>query len=153
MPRTERSVKCRSIPNKPKQTINNGGPCVAIDVNGFANLHRHPIKVNPMCSCLIAIAYMAVQRFCRLVVHGNPAPSPCRKPFFLLFRQCFGATCLLTNRFSWVGPGALGVERQRTSLKLGPGPEQALELPWWKRGMVLQWCTNSRSNSSHFTYP
>ncbi len=36
MPRTERSAQCRSIPNKPKQTINNGGCCIAIDVHGFA---------------------------------------------------------------------------------------------------------------------
>ncbi len=42
---------------------------------------------------------------------------------------------LLTNRFSWFGAGALGVERQRTGLKLGSGSEPALELPWWKRGI------------------
>ncbi len=36
---------------------------------------------------------------------------------------------LLTNRFSWFGAGALGVERQRTSLKLGSGSEPVLELP------------------------
>ncbi len=42
MPRTERSAQRRSIPNKPKQTINNGGRCVVIDVHGFANLPRHP---------------------------------------------------------------------------------------------------------------
>ncbi len=29
----------------------------------------------------------------------------------------------------------MGVERQRTSLKLGSGSEPALELPWWKRGI------------------
>ncbi len=28
----------------------------------------------------------------------------------------------------------MGVERQRTGLKLGSGSEPALELPWWKRG-------------------
>ncbi len=38
------------------------------------------------------------------------------------------------NRFSWFGAGALGVERQRTGLKLGSGSEPALELPWWKKG-------------------
>ncbi len=38
------------------------------------------------------------------------------------------------NRFSWFGAGALGVERQRTGLKLGSGSEPALELLWWKRG-------------------
>ncbi len=42
---------------------------------------------------------------------------------------------LLTNRFCWFGAGALGVERQRTGLKLGSGSEPALELPWWKRGI------------------
>ncbi len=41
---------------------------------------------------------------------------------------------LLTNRFCWFGASALGVERQRTGLKLGSGSEPALELPWWKRG-------------------
>ncbi len=92
MPRTERSAQCRSIPNKPKQTINNGGCWVAIDVHGFANLHRHPNTANPTCSCLAAISNMAVQSFCRLVVHGNPAPSPWCKRFFLLAQQCFGAT-------------------------------------------------------------
>ncbi len=91
MPRTDRSAQCRSIPNKPK-TINNGGRCVAIDVHGFANLHQHPNTVNPTCSCLAAISNMAVQSFCRLVGHGNPAPSPWRKRFFLLAQQCFGAT-------------------------------------------------------------
>ncbi len=49
MPRTDRSAQRRSIPNKPKQTINNGGRCVAIDVHGFANL-RHPNTANPTCS-------------------------------------------------------------------------------------------------------
>ncbi len=39
------------------------------------------------------------------------------------------------NHFSWFGAGALGVERQRTSLKLGSGSEPALKLPWWKRGV------------------
>ncbi len=39
------------------------------------------------------------------------------------------------NRFSWLGAGALGVERQRTGLKLGSCSEPALELPWWKRGI------------------
>ncbi len=92
MPHTERSAQRRSIPNKPKQTINKGGHCVAIDVHGFANLHRHPNTANPTCSCLAAISNMAVQSFCRLVVHGNPAPSPWRKRFFLLAQQCFGAT-------------------------------------------------------------
>ncbi len=76
MPRTDWSVQCRSVPNKPKQTINNGGRCVAIDVHGFANLHRHPNMVNPTCSCLAAISNMAVQSFCLLVGHGNPAPQP-----------------------------------------------------------------------------
>ncbi len=42
---------------------------------------------------------------------------------------------LLTNRFSWFGAGALGVERQRTGLKLGSGSEPALQLLWWKRGV------------------
>ncbi len=41
---------------------------------------------------------------------------------------------LLVNRFSWFGADALGVERQRTGLKLGSGSEPALELLWWKRG-------------------
>ncbi len=35
---------------------------------------------------------MAVQSFCRLVGHGNPAPSPWCKRFFLLAQQCFGST-------------------------------------------------------------
>ncbi len=50
---------------------------------------------------------------------------------------------LLTNRFCWFGAGALGVERQRTGLKLGSEP--ALELPWWKRGIteVNVMCWNS----------
>ncbi len=82
----------RSILNKPKQTINNGGCCVAIDVHGFANLHRHLNTANPTCSCLAAISDMAVQSFCRLVGHSNPAPSPWRKRFFFLAQQCFGAT-------------------------------------------------------------
>ncbi len=64
MPCTDRSAQCRSIPNKPKQTINNGGRCVAIDVHGFANLHRHPNTANPTCSCLAAISNMVVQSFC-----------------------------------------------------------------------------------------
>ncbi len=64
MPRTDRSVQRRSIPNKPKQTINNGGRCIAIDVHGFANLHRHPNTTNPTCSCLAAISNMGVQSFC-----------------------------------------------------------------------------------------
>ncbi len=64
MPRTDRSVQRRSIPNKPKQTINNGRLCVAIDVHGFANLHRHPNTANPTCSYLAAISNMAVQSFC-----------------------------------------------------------------------------------------
>ncbi len=64
LPRTERSAQCRSIPNKPKQTINNGGRCVAIDVHGFANLHQHPNTANATCSCLAAISNMAVQSFC-----------------------------------------------------------------------------------------
>ncbi len=92
MPRTERSAQRRSIPNKPKQTINNGGRCVVIDVHGFANLHRHPNTANPTCPCLAAISNMAVQSFFRLVIHGNSAPSPWRKRFFLLAQQCFGAT-------------------------------------------------------------
>ncbi len=92
MPRTEQSAQRRSIPNKPKQTINNGGRCVAIDVHGFANLHRHPNTANQTCSCLAAISNMAVQSFCRLLVHSNPTPSPWRKRFFLLAKQCFGAT-------------------------------------------------------------
>ncbi len=92
MPRTERSAQHRSILNKPKQTINNGGCCVAIDVHGFANLHRHLNTANPTCSCLAAISDMAVQSFCRLVGHSNPAPSPWRKRFFFLAQQCFGAT-------------------------------------------------------------
>ncbi len=76
MPRTKRSAQRRSIPNKPKQSINNGGCCVAIDVHGFANLHRHPNTSNPTCPCLAAISNMAVHSFFRLVGHGNPAPSP-----------------------------------------------------------------------------
>ncbi len=64
MPCTDRSAQCRSIPNKPKQTINNGRRCVAIDVHGFVNLHRHPNTANPACSCLAAISNMAVQSFC-----------------------------------------------------------------------------------------
>ncbi len=92
MPRTDQSAQHRSIPNKPKQTINNGGRCIAIDVHGFANLHRHPNTANPTCSCLAAILNMAVQCVCHLVGHGNPAPSPWRKRFFLLAQQCFGAT-------------------------------------------------------------
>ncbi len=119
MPHTERSAQRRSIPNKAKQTINNGGRCVAIDVHGFENLHRHPNTANPTCPYLAAISNMAVQS--HLVGHGNTAPSPWRKLFFLLAHQCFGAT---RNRFSWFGAGALGVERQRTSLKLGSGSDQ-----------------------------
>ncbi len=92
MPRTKRSAQRRSIPNRPKQTINNGGRCDAIDVHGFANLHRHLNTANPTCSCLAAISNMAVQSFCHLVGHSNPAPSPWRKRFFLLAQQCFGAT-------------------------------------------------------------
>ncbi len=76
MPCTDRSAQRQSIPNKPKQTINNGGRCVAIDVHGFANLHRHPNTANPTCLCLAAISNMVVQSFCRLVGHSNPAPSP-----------------------------------------------------------------------------
>ncbi len=87
MPRTERSAQRRSIPYMPKQTINNGGRCIAIDVHGVANLHRHPNTANPTCSYLAAISNMAVQSFCRLVGH-----SPWRKRFFLLAQQCFGAT-------------------------------------------------------------
>ncbi len=64
MPRTEQSTQCRSIPNKPKQTINNGGRCVVIDVHGFANLQRHPNTANPTCPCLAAISNMAVHSFC-----------------------------------------------------------------------------------------
>ncbi len=75
MPLTDRSTQRWSIPNKPKQTINNGGRCVAIDVHGFANLHRHP-NTNPMCSCLAAISNMAVQSFCRLVVTVTLPPAP-----------------------------------------------------------------------------
>ncbi len=75
MPCTEWSAQRRSIPNKPKQTINDGGCCIAIDVHGFANLHRHPNTANPTCSCLAAISNMAVQSFCHLVGHGNSAPS------------------------------------------------------------------------------
>ncbi len=92
MPRTERPAQRRSIPNKPKQTINNGGRCVAIDVHGFANLHRHPNTANPTCLCLAAISNMAVQSFCHLVGHGKPTPSPWPKWFFLLAQQWFGAT-------------------------------------------------------------
>ncbi len=57
-PLTDQSAQRRSIPNKPKQTINNGGRCVA------ANLHRHPNMANPTCSCLAAISNMVVQSFC-----------------------------------------------------------------------------------------
>ncbi len=76
MPRTDRSAQCRSIPNKPKQTINNGGRCVAIDIHDFANLNRYPNTANPTCSCLNVISNMAVQSFCRRVGHGNPRPQP-----------------------------------------------------------------------------
>ncbi len=89
IPCTNQSIQRRSIPNKPKQTINNGGCCVAIDVHGFVNLHRHPNTANQTCSRLAAISNMAVQSFCS---HVNPAPSPWRKRFFLLVQQCFGAT-------------------------------------------------------------
>ncbi len=92
MSRTDRSAQCRSIPNKPKQTINNGGRCVAIDIHDFANLNRYPNTANPTCSCLNVISNMVVQSFCRRVGHGNPAPSPWRNQFFLQAQQCFGAT-------------------------------------------------------------
>ncbi len=47
-------------------------------------------------------------------------------------------------------PGALGVEKQRTGLKLGSGSEPALELPWWKRGIrVLQ--DLHESNQTHLS--
>ncbi len=50
------------------------------------------------------------------------------------------------NRFSWFGAGALGVERQRTGLKLGSGSEPALELPWWKRSKrELEWCLHMQN--------
>ncbi len=75
MPPTKRSVQCRSTPNKPKQTINNSGCCVAIGFHGFESLHQHPNTANPTCSCLAAISNMAVQSFCRLVGQGNPAPA------------------------------------------------------------------------------
>ncbi len=67
----------------------------------YCALHFLPlisIGVNCLCisivfgSCLAAISNMAVQSFCRLVGHGNPAPSPWHKQFFLLAQQCFGAT-------------------------------------------------------------
>ncbi len=76
VPRTSRSVQRQSFPNKLKQTITNGERCVAIDVHGFANLHQHSNAANSTCSCLAAISNMAVQSFCRLVGHGNPAPRP-----------------------------------------------------------------------------
>ncbi len=44
MPLTDWSAQHQFIPNKPKQTINNGGRCVAIDVRGFVNLHRIQIQ-------------------------------------------------------------------------------------------------------------
>ncbi len=62
---SHRTVRVAPIhPNKPKQTINNGGRCVVIDVHGFANLQRHPNTANPTCPCLAAISKMAVQSFC-----------------------------------------------------------------------------------------
>ncbi len=91
-PRYHLSGQRWSIPNKPKQTIFNGRRCVAIDIHGFANLHRHPNMANPTCSYLAAISNMAVQSFCRLVGHCNRAPSPWCKLFFLLAQKCFGAT-------------------------------------------------------------
>ncbi len=66
---------------------------------------------------------------------------------------------LLTNRFSWFAAGALGVERQRSGLKLGSEP--ALERLWWKRGVrvvlcspvrCVWWCSRA-VNLPHTTFP
>ncbi len=120
VPRTSRSVQRQSFPNKLKQTTTNDGRCVAIDVHGFANLHQHSNAANSTCSCLAAISNMAVQSFCRLVGHGNPAPRPWRKRFFLLaFLSSFW--CYLWTAFPGSEAGALGVEKQRTGLKLVSG--------------------------------
>ncbi len=64
MPRTDWSVQRRYSQNKSKQTINNGGRYIAIDVHGFANLHRHPNTANQTCSRLTVISNMADQSFC-----------------------------------------------------------------------------------------
>ncbi len=64
---------------------------VVIDVHGFANLIGIQHGESNV-SVLAAISNMAVHKFLCLVVHGNPAPSPWRKRFFLLAQQCFGAT-------------------------------------------------------------
>ncbi len=69
-----------TIPNKPKQTINNGGRWVAIDIHGFANLHRHPNTVNPTFSCLAAISNMAVQTGTVKTSLGPGAMTYCRPP-------------------------------------------------------------------------
>ncbi len=44
MPRTNLSVQRRSILNKPKQTINNGGRCIAIDIHSFAGTHARDYR-------------------------------------------------------------------------------------------------------------
>ncbi len=64
-----------------------------------------------------------------VTVTPSPAPDASGSSF-----QPSNDLVLLTNRFCWFGAGALGVERQRTGLKLGSGSEPALELSWWKRG-------------------
>ncbi len=81
MPRTDRSAQRRSIPNKPKQTINNGGRCVAIDVHGVANLHRHPNMANPTCLCLAAISIWRSKVSVVLLVTVTPPPYPSGSSF------------------------------------------------------------------------
>ncbi len=54
----------------------------------------------------------------------------------------------------------MGVERQRTGLKLGSGSEPALELPWWKRGIrdaglpadVVETILSARAPSTRRSY-
>ncbi len=60
---------------KPK-TINNGRPCVAIDVHCFGNLHRHPNTANQTCSCLAAISNMGSKVSVILFVTVTLPPAP-----------------------------------------------------------------------------
>ncbi len=71
-----RSVK-RSKNKEPSafQSLQNGGRCVAIDVHGFKNLHRHPKTVNPMCLCLAVISNMAVKSILLVKVTLPPTPD------------------------------------------------------------------------------
>ncbi len=76
----------------------------------------------------------------------------------LLAQQCFSATY---EPLFLVRSCALGVEKQRTGLKLGSGSEPALERLWWKRGVCVVLCSPVRCvwwcsrvvNLPHTTFP